>query len=94
MTQLLLTVVGADRSGLTALTYAWMANYASDATLAVALANTLFFSAASAESKGRVALYLLITVAPFALVAPVIGPALDRLQQGRRAAMAAAAPAA
>ncbi|MEJ2861307.1 MFS transporter [Actinomycetospora flava] len=80
---------GADRSGLTALTYAWMANYASDATLAVALANTLFFSAASAESKSRVALYLLITVAPFALVAPVIGPALDRLQQGRRAAMAA-----
>ncbi|GAA4748055.1 MFS transporter [Actinomycetospora chibensis] len=80
---------GADRSGLTALTYAWMANYASDATLAVALANTLFFSAASAESKSKVALYLLITVAPFALVAPVIGPALDRLQQGRRAAMAA-----
>ncbi|WP_433034488.1 MFS transporter [Actinomycetospora sp. CA-053990] len=80
---------GADRSGLTALTYAWMANYASDAALAVALANTLFFSAASAESKGKVALYLLITVAPFALVAPVIGPALDRLQQGRRAAMAA-----
>jgi hypothetical protein len=66
-----------------------MANYASDAALAVALANTLFFSAASAESKGKVALYLLITVAPFALVAPVIGPALDRLQQGRRAAMAA-----
>jgi MFS family permease len=80
---------GADRSGLTALTYAWMANYASDATLAVALANTLFFSAASAESKGKVALYLLITVAPFALVAPVIGPALDRLQRGRRWAMAA-----
>jgi MFS family permease len=80
---------GADRSGLTALTYAWMANYASDATLAVALANTLFFSAASAESKDKVALYLLITVAPFALVAPVIGPLLDRVQHGRRAALAA-----
>lgn len=79
---------GADRSGLTALTYAWMANYASDATLAVALANTLFFSAASAESKSKVALYLLVTVAPFALVAPVIGPALDRVQRGRRVAMA------
>ncbi len=79
---------GADRSGLTALTYAWMANYASDATLAVALANTLFFSAASAESKDKVALYLLITVAPFAVIAPVIGPALDRLQSGRRWALA------
>ena len=79
---------GADRSGLTALTYAWMANYASDATLAVALANTLFFSAASAESKDKVALYLLITVAPFAVIAPVVGPLLDRVQRGRRLALA------
>ncbi|MGW5055515.1 MFS transporter [Actinokineospora sp. NPDC004072] len=80
---------GAEKSGLTALTYATMLNYASDAAMAVALANTLFFSAASGESKGKVALYLLITVAPFALVAPVIGPALDRIQRGRRLAMSA-----
>ncbi len=82
---------GADKSGLTALTYATMLNYASDAAMAVALANTLFFSAASTDSsKSKVALYLLITVAPFALVAPVIGPALDRIQRGRRLAMCAA----
>jgi MFS family permease len=68
-----------------------MLNYASDAAMAVALANTLFFSAASTDSsKGKVALYLLITVAPFALLAPVIGPALDRIQRGRRLAMCAA----
>jgi len=79
---------GADKSGLTALTYATMLNYASDAAMAVALANTLFFSAADANSsKGKVALYLLITIAPFALVAPVIGPMLDRIQRGRRLAM-------
>lgn len=79
---------GADKSGLTALTYATMLNYASDAAMAVALANTLFFSAADAgSSKGKVALYLLITIAPFALVAPVIGPMLDRIQHGRRLAM-------
>ena len=36
-------------------------------------------------------LYLLVTMAPFAIVAPVIGPALDRLQHGRRYAMAATA---
>ncbi|MEB3366278.1 MFS transporter [Saccharopolyspora mangrovi] len=80
---------GADRSGLAKFTYAWMGNYAVDAAMAVALANTLFFSAATAESKDKVALYLLITVAPFAVIAPVIGPALDRLQQGRRLALAA-----
>ena len=56
---------------------------------AVALANTLFFAAATGESKDKVALYLLITIAPFAVVAPLIGPALDRLQHGRRVALAA-----
>lgn len=81
---------GADQSGLTSLTYAVMLNYASDAAMAVALANTLFFAASSGESRGRVALYLLITIAPFALVAPVIGPSLDRIQRGRRLAMCAA----
>ncbi len=82
------TADGADRSGLTALTYTTMATYAVDAAVAVALANTLFFSAATAESRGKVALYLLITVAPFVVIAPVIGPLLDRLQRGRRAALA------
>ncbi|NLE80079.1 MAG: MFS transporter [Rhodococcus sp.] len=80
---------GADKSGLTALTYAVMANFATDAAIAVALANTLFFSAATGEDKLKVALYLLITIAPFAVIAPVIGPLLDRLQRGRRLALAA-----
>jgi MFS family permease len=82
------TADGADKSGLTALTYPVMANFAVDAAMAVALANTLFFAAASAESKSKVALYLLITIAPFAVIAPLIGPALDRLQHGRRVALA------
>ncbi|OEV22237.1 hypothetical protein AN220_27985, partial [Streptomyces nanshensis] len=42
------------------------------------------------EARGRVALYLAVTMAPFALLAPVIGPLLDRVPHGRRAAMAAA----
>jgi MFS family permease len=82
------TADGADRSGLTALTYATMMTYAVDAAVAVALANTLFFAAARAESVTNVALYLAITAAPFAVVAPVIGPLLDRIQRGRRAALA------
>ncbi|GAA2054050.1 MFS transporter [Williamsia deligens] len=82
------TADGADRSGLTALTLPVILNYAVDAAMMVALANTLFFAAASAESKGKVALYLALTIAPFALIAPLIGPMLDRLQRGRRIAMA------
>ena len=70
------TADGADKSGLTALTWPVVANFATDAAMAVALANTLFFAAATGESKDRVALYLLITIAPFAVIAPLIGPAL------------------
>jgi Major Facilitator Superfamily len=83
------TADGADKSGLTALTWPVVCNFATDAAMAVALANTLFFAAATGESKDKVALYLLITIAPFAVVAPLIGPALDRLQHGRRVALAA-----
>ena len=82
------TADGADKSGLTALTWPVVANFAVDAAMAVALADTLFFAAASGESKSKVALYLVITIAPFAVIAPLIGPALDRLQHGRRVALA------
>ena len=87
MVQRAATADGADKSGLTALTWPVVANFAVDSAMAVALANTLFFAAATGESKGRVALYLLITIAPFAVIAPLIGPALDRVQHGRRAAL-------
>jgi len=82
------TADGAGSSGLSALTYAAMTDYAANAAIAVALANTLFFAAATAQSRANVALYLLITAAPFAVIAPVVGPLLDRLQHGRRATMA------
>lgn len=88
MVQRAATADGADKSGLTALTWPVMANFAVDSAMAVALANTLFFAAASGESKSKVALYLLITIAPFAVIAPLIGPALDKLQHGRRVALA------
>lgn len=57
--------------------------------ITVALASTIFFSVPTGEARGRVALYLLVTMAPFALLAPVVGPLLDKVPHGRRAAMAA-----
>ena len=62
---------------------------AGDALIAVSLAGTLFFSVPLDQARGRVALYLLTSMAPFAVVAPVIGPLLDRIRSGRRAALAA-----
>src|SRR4051812_34912614 len=80
---------GAGESGLTQLLWVNALHMAGDAMIAVSLAGTLFFAAAGDAQRGNVALYLLITMAPFAVLAPVIGPALDRLQRGRRWAMAA-----
>lgn len=56
-----------------------------DALVAMALAGSLFFSISPTEARGRVALSLLLTMAPFAVVAPLLGPAIDRSRSGRRA---------
>jgi MFS family permease len=82
---------GARESGLTALIWNQVMSYGTDAMVTVALAGTVFFSAPSEAQRGNVLLYLLMTMAPFAVVAPIIGPALDRLQHGRRLVMAATA---
>ena len=60
------------------------ASSAGDALLAIALSGTLFFSVSSGQAKSKVALYLLITMAPFAVLAPLIGPFIDRQRGGRR----------
>jgi len=57
---------------------------AADAAVAVALAGTLFFQVPTGEARGQVALFLALTMLPFAIVAPLIGPFLDRYRRGRR----------
>jgi MFS family permease len=79
---------GAGASGLAGLVETHALQAAGDATITVALAGSLFFSVPTHEARSRVALYLLVTMAPFAVVAPVLGPLLDRLRHGRRLALA------
>jgi MFS family permease len=79
---------GAGRSGLGSLIEASAFNSAGDALVTVALAGTLFFGLDVNQARGQVALYLVVTMAPFALVAPLIGPALDRARHVRRYAIA------
>ncbi|MET8942384.1 MFS transporter [Streptomyces sp. NPDC004542] len=79
---------GAGESGLGKLIELHAVNGAGDVMITVALASTVFFSVPTDEARGRVALYLAITMAPFTVLAPVIGPLLDKLPHGRRAAMA------
>ncbi|GAA2694359.1 MFS transporter [Actinoplanes palleronii] len=60
---------------------------AGDALIAIGLAGTIF-SVPLGEARSKVGLYLLITMIPFALLAPVIGPLLDHFRHGRRYALA------
>jgi MFS family permease len=81
---------GAGESGLGKLMELHAVNAAGDVMVTIALASTIFFSVPTGEARGRVALYLLVTMAPFTLLAPVIGPLLDRIPHGRRYALAGA----
>jgi MFS family permease len=60
---------------------------AGDVAMIVSLAGSLFFSISPDAARSKVLLYLLISFAPFALVAPFIGPFIDRASGGRRLIM-------
>ena len=79
---------GAGASGLAQLTELHGVASAGDALFTVALAGSLFLTPDPHAAKSKVALYLLLTMAPFAIVAPVLGPILDHFAHGRRAALA------
>lgn len=57
---------------------------AGDALVTISLADSFFFSVDPNDARYRVALYLLLTVAPFGLIAPWLGPLIDRLKGGHR----------
>ena len=59
--------------------------------LAVALADSLFFNVNPNDARWKVAAYLVLTIAPFAVVAPFLGPLMDRVRGGHRYMMVGAA---
>ncbi len=75
---------GAGESGLSRLLELHAFNTAGDTAIAVSLAGTLFFTVPTEQASGQVALFLVLTMLPFAIVAPLIGPFLDRFRRGRR----------
>ncbi|MCT9933296.1 MFS transporter [Planotetraspora sp. A-T 1434] len=79
---------GADRTGLGRLIELTATHSAGDALITVSLAGALLFRLPVGQARGQVALYLLITMVPFAVVAPFVGPVLDRFRSGRRYIMA------
>lgn len=57
---------------------------AGDAMVTLSLAGSLFFSVSVDAAVSKVLLYLVLSLAPFAVVAPLIGPWIDRFAGGRR----------
>ncbi|MFM7258400.1 MAG: MFS transporter, partial [Acidimicrobiaceae bacterium] len=55
-----------------------------EAAFAIALADSLFLSISPDAARSRVLLFLAMSLAPFAIVAPFIGPVIDRIPGGRR----------
>jgi MFS family permease len=80
---------GAGDSGLARLIELHAFNAAGDTAVAISLAGTLFFQVPTGEARDQVALFLGLTMLPFAIVAPLIGPFLDRFSHGRRWAIGA-----
>jgi MFS family permease len=75
---------GANRTGFATLLELTAASGIGDSFVTIALAGTLFFSTSVGEARSKVAFALLITIAPYAIMAPLIGPLLDRVKQGNK----------
>ncbi len=61
-----------------------------DGLFAVSLAGSLFFSVSIDAARPRILAYLLLTMAPFAVLAPLVGPVIDRVGGGYRAVVVTA----
>lgn len=79
---------GAGESGLGRVMELHLVSTAADTLIVTALATTIFFAVPTEQARGRVATSLLVTMVPFVVLAPLIGPLLDRLRRGRRYALA------
>lgn len=60
-----------------------------DGLITAALAGSIFFNISPDAARARVAAALIVTVAPFAVITPLLGPAIDRAKGGRRSMMVA-----
>lgn len=52
--------------------------------MVVALADSFFFDVDLDAARSRILLFLLVSFAPFIVIAPLIGPVIDRIRGGRR----------
>lgn len=57
---------------------------AGEAAMTIALADSLFLSVSPDAARSKVVLFLAVSMAPFIIVAPFVGPMIDRIRGGQR----------
>ncbi|MFV0308571.1 MAG: MFS transporter [Desertimonas sp.] len=70
--------------GLSRFAVANTLSHAADTFVAVSLAGSLFFNISADASQEQVLIYLVVNMVPFTLLAPLIGPAIDRFGRGHK----------
>ena len=60
---------------------------AGEAMFGLSLVGSLFFNVSVDAARPRILLYMALTMAPFAVLAPLIGPVIDKLRGGHRAVL-------
>jgi MFS family permease len=75
---------GAGQTGLSNLIELSIAGGIGDAFVLISLAGTLFFNSSAEQARGRAAFALIVTIAPYAILAPLVGPMLDRVRRGNK----------
>ncbi len=62
---------------------------AAETFFTVSMAGSIFFSVSPDAARPRVLLFLLVTLAPFLVMAPLVGPVVDRIRGGLASTMVA-----
>ncbi len=68
--------------GVDHLTTTHCVHAAAEAFFTVSMAGSIFFSVSADAARPRVLLFLIVTLAPFLVMAPLIGPFVDRVRGG------------
>jgi hypothetical protein len=86
-------VIASPHSKFQQLAFTHAAMIGGEAAMVVALADSFFFDVDPNGARSKVLGFLLASFAPFLLIAPMIGPAIDRVRGGRRFIVQAVATA-
>jgi hypothetical protein len=77
------TIAGVGNPAMMRLLDLHAVSCAGDTLVVIGVAGSMFLSAPVGQARTQVALYLLVAVIPFALIAGILGPIFDRLHYGR-----------